>query len=149
MASHLPNENCGRFSRILLTVAGGYGVLAVAFGAYRAHGLPLALKAAGLEAGEITERVSLLGLAVQYTLLHTLAIIAVLALTQLRFRALAGTLFSVGILLFSGSLILDAIWGYQPPSFIPPLGGMLLIIGWISVMLLAWIPSRAKNGVTC
>ena len=149
MASPPPTADCGCLSRMLLTLAGGYGVLAVAFGAYRAHGFPRALQAAGVDPGEITERVSLLGLAVQYTLLHTLAIMAVLALTHLRFRALTGGLFSVGIFLFSGSLTMDAICGYRSPAFVPPLGGMLLILGWLSVMLLAWIPPRAKGGVTC
>ena len=149
MVSPLPNGDCGRLSRILLTLAGGYGVLAVAFGAYRAHGFPRALKAAGLDPSEITERVSLLGLAVQYTLLHALAIVAVLALTHTRFRNLTASLFSAGILVFSGSLTLNATQGYRPPAFVPPVGGMLLILGWLSVMLIAWIPSRAKEGATC
>ena len=150
MASPLPNAAvCGRLCRILLTLAGAYGVLAIGFGAYRAHGLPRALQAAGLESEEIAERVSHLGLAVQYTLIHALAIVAVIALTNLRLRTVTASLFCLGIFFFSGSLTLDAVWDRDVPSFIPPLGGMLLIAGWLSLMLLAWFPPRAKGKATC
>ena len=150
MALPLPNAAaCGCVSRSLLTLAGVYGGLAVGFGAYRAHGLPRSLQAAGLGPEEIADRVSTLGFAVQYTLLHTLAIVAVVALTHLRFRTLTASLFSCGIFCFSGSLTLDAVWNQDVPSFVPPLGGMLLIAGWLSLVFVAWFPRRAKADPTC
>ena len=150
MASPLLNAAaCGRVSRLLLTVAGVYGCLAVGLGAYRAHGLPRTLQAAGVGPEEIADRVSNLGFAVQYTLLHTLAIVAVIALTHLRFRTVTASLFSCGIFCFSGSLALDAIWDHDVPSFVPPLGGMLLIAGWLSLVFVAWFPRRAKADPTC
>ena len=134
---------------MLLTLAGVYGSLAVGLGAYRAHGLPRSLQAAGLDPEEIAERVSSLGFAVQYTLLHALAIVAVIALTNHRFRTVTASLFSFGIFCFSGSLTLNAVWDRGVPSFVPPLGGMLLIAGWLSLMFVAWLPRRAKTDPTC
>ena len=134
---------------MFLTLSGVFGSLAVGLGAYRAHGLPRSLQAAGLDPEEIAARVTSLGFAVQYTLFHALAIVAVIALTNHRFRTVTAGLFSCGIFCFSGSLTLNAVWDHGVPSFIPPLGGMLLIAGWLSLMLVAWLPRRAKADPTC
>ncbi len=149
MESPLPNAESEGRGRIFLALAGGYGVLAVGFGAYRAHGLPQALKTSGVDPAEIAERVSNLGIAVQYTLLHAVAIIGVLALREIRFRQIPCFAFSCGILLFSGSLTLDAVWAYRAPPFVPPIGGMLLISGWLSLIAVAWIRPRAKQAANC
>ena len=149
MESPLPNAERIGCGRSFLALAGGYGVLEVGFGAYRAHGLPQALQKSGVEPAEITERVSNLGIAVEYTLLHAVAIIGVLALSKIRFRQVPCFAFSCGILLFSGSLVLDAVWAYRPPSFVPPVGGMLLISGWFSLIAVACIRPCAKQAANC
>jgi len=143
--SHLPNQKPTISGRWFLAIAGGYGALAIGFGAYRAHGLPKALQASGIDPAEVASRVSNLGIAVEYTLLHAVAIVALVAFKELRFRKLSCFAFASGITLFSGSLTLSAIWAWQPPSFIPPVGGILLILGWVTLFPLALLRPRANQ----
>jgi uncharacterized membrane protein YgdD (TMEM256/DUF423 family) len=147
--SHLPKAETAWWGRCFLGLAGGYGALAVGLGAYRAHGLKNALQAAGVDPIEITDRVANLGIAVDYTLIHVVAIVALLAMKELRFRYMPCLTFSCGILLFSGSLTLHAVWKCGVPPFLPPAGGILLILGWLSLIVLSWIGPGAKQAVSC
>ncbi len=73
-------------------------------------------------------------IAVQYQLWHAIGLIAIAALPGLRSR-LPALLLTAGTLLFSGSLYLLALGVARWMGPLTPLGGMLLIAGWL---LLGW-----------
>jgi uncharacterized membrane protein YgdD (TMEM256/DUF423 family) len=110
--------------RLLGGFAGLMAALAVAAGAYAAHRLP----------GETGARAAeLLRTAASYQLWHALAI-----LVALRFGPAArasALLFAGGIVLFSWSIAWLAFGGPRPVGYVTPLGGILLILGWL---LLGW-----------
>lgn len=120
---------------ITATIIGG---LAVAFGAFGAHGLE-----------HITTDEKILHsfqTGVQYQIYHALALLAVaLLFNNISSRRLiwAANCFIVGILLFSGSLYLLTflkIQGSNAVKFIGPLtpvGGLFFIAGWLFLLLAA------------
>jgi len=72
--------------------------------------------------------------------LHAVALLAVglLALHRpSRTLSLSGLLFSLGILLFSGSLYLLAISGSRGLGIVTPFGGVAFLGGWLSLALAA------------
>jgi len=96
----------------------------VALGAFGAHGLKSRLSPDLLAVYET---------GVRYHLVHGLAIfVAAWLAGEDRSRAarLAGVLFVVGILLFSGSLYLLALTGIRALGAITPLGGVAWIAAW-------------------
>lgn len=107
--------------------------LAVALGAFAAHGLRGTLNAADLATFET---------AVRYQMYHALALLAVAGAVA-RWGAptavAAGWLFTVGIALFSGSLYLLVLTGPRWLGAITPLGGVAFLAGWA---LLAWTALR-------
>jgi uncharacterized membrane protein YgdD (TMEM256/DUF423 family) len=113
-----------------LVLIGVLGVIAVALGAFGAHGLKPLLTDAQMNTFEI---------GIRYHFYHTFAILAAAILTKNRTSKplnIAIILFSVGILLFSGSLYLLAcneILGIESWKFlgpITPIGGVCLMAGW-------------------
>jgi uncharacterized membrane protein YgdD (TMEM256/DUF423 family) len=115
-----------------LTVSGISGFLAVALGAFGAHGLQARLDAA-VDGGK---RIGWWQTAAHYHLLHALALGLVALLVarapQARF---AGFAFMLGTLLFSGSLYLMALGGPRWLGAVTPLGGLGFLAGWA---VLAW-----------
>jgi uncharacterized membrane protein YgdD (TMEM256/DUF423 family) len=108
----------------LLLVGAVAGFLAVALGAFGTHGLRARLSPEMLAAFET---------GVRYQMYHALAILLV-ALMLGRFdgwmfRA-AGWAFTIGIVLFSGSLYLLAITGTTILGAITPIGGLAFLVGW-------------------
>jgi len=103
--------------------------LAVAVGAFGAHGLRNALSAADLSTFEV---------GVRYQMYHALGLLAV-AWAAARWESfligVAGWFFVAGIVLFSGSIYLLVLTGPRWLAAITPLGGVALLIGWV---LLAW-----------
>jgi uncharacterized membrane protein YgdD (TMEM256/DUF423 family) len=112
--------------RIWLTLASLWGFMAVAAGAFGAHGVE-DLKAKGwLETGG------------HYQLMHALAVFAcfvVWRLLQAPAAGMAAWLFLAGSLIFSGSLYLMAFGGPRILGAVTPIGGVLLLAGWL---VLAW-----------
>ena len=109
------------------------GALAVALGAFAAHGLRSRLSADALATFETGAR---------YQMYHALALLAV-AWASARWpgpwaRA-AGWLFVAGTLLFSGSLYLLAVTGVRGLGAITPFGGLAFILGWLALVCAAWI----------
>lgn len=103
------------------------GALTVMAGAFAAHALQGQLSAQLLAAFET---------GVRYQMWHTLAMLGVLAwraAQPLRGQLLAITLWGVGVLLFSGSLYLMALVGIRSLGLITPLGGVLMIGGWLAL----------------
>jgi uncharacterized membrane protein YgdD (TMEM256/DUF423 family) len=76
--------------------------------------------------------------AVEYQMWHALALVA-LAGAPLRRVAAPAALIAVGTLLFSGSLYAMALTGVRTLGMVTPVGGILLILGWL---LLGWRAAR-------
>jgi uncharacterized membrane protein YgdD (TMEM256/DUF423 family) len=76
--------------------------------------------------------------AVQYQLWHALALVA-LAGAPLRRTTAPAALIVAGTLLFSGSLYAMALTGVRALGVVTPVGGVLLILGWL---LLGWRAAR-------
>ncbi len=103
--------------------------LAVAAGAFAAHGLKGKLSPDMLEVFETGAR---------YEMYHALGLIAVAWLcTVAGARANpAGWAMLIGIVLFSGSLYLLALTGIRWLGAITPLGGVGFLVGWA---IFAWV----------
>ena len=70
--------------------------------------------------------------AAHYQMLHTLAMLALLAAQLPRMRAAIG-LFFAGIVLFSGSLYAYSFTHQHALVFITPLGGLSFMAGWLTL----------------
>jgi uncharacterized membrane protein YgdD (TMEM256/DUF423 family) len=105
--------------------------IAVAAGAFAAHGLRDRLDARALEVFETGAR---------YQMYHALAIIlaGIVASTGIRGAQTAGWLFQVGIVLFSGSLYVLALTGVKGLGAVTPLGGLVFLAGWLWLGWTAW-----------
>jgi uncharacterized membrane protein YgdD (TMEM256/DUF423 family) len=77
-------------------------------------------------------------LAADYLLLHGIALIGVAILCQLfpeaRYQR-AGWAFIIGSILFQGSVLLKSCVSIQPFGFLTPLGGAVLMAGWLLICL--------------
>ncbi|GIU09573.1 membrane protein [Shewanella sp. c952] len=115
-----------------LLLAALSGFMAVALGAFGAHGLKNVASA---------EMIAIFNLGVEYQFYHTFALIAVaFAGHWLKSRLLdwAGYLFMLGIVLFSGSLYLYALLGTKWTGPITPLGGVCFLLGWLFIAVAVW-----------
>lgn len=117
-----------RFSLLAAVVL---GFSAVALGAFGAHGLRGVLEAAG--------RMETWKTAVDYHLAHAVALLAV-ALAG-GGRRWAARCWLAGVLLFSGSLYLLCVTGATFLGAVTPLGGVLLLAGWLLL-----IPGPRRGG---
>ena len=113
------------------------GAIAVALGAFGAHGLKKIVDAETLQVFQT---------GVQYQMYHSLALLITGLLfdkCSQRFVKISGTLFITGIILFSGSLyLLTAGRASGENSFdkfgiITPFGGISFIAGWVFLFLAA------------
>ncbi len=115
--------------KTLAAFAGISGFLAVALGAFGAHGLRQQVSPAMLDVWQT---------AVLYQMFHSLALIAVVLVwltrdsKSLQFSAI---FFSLGILLFSGSLYALVLTGISQLGAITPLGGLMFLAGWIALTI--------------
>jgi uncharacterized membrane protein YgdD (TMEM256/DUF423 family) len=103
------------------------GAVAVAAGAFGAHGLRDRLDPASMSAFET---------AVRYQLVHTLALIVAAQRSKQhpgRAASMAGGLFAAGIVLFSGSLYALALGAPRIVGLVTPFGGLALIAGWVAL----------------
>jgi len=109
-----------------IRVAGIFGFFGVALGAFGAHGLKDVLS---------PDRLPIYQTAVLYHLVHTLSLLGYgfLVRAQTIQKMWPGVCFSIGIILFSGSLYALAITGIQWLGAITPLGGLLFLAGWVGL----------------
>jgi uncharacterized membrane protein YgdD (TMEM256/DUF423 family) len=126
-----------------LRVGAIWGFLAVAIGAFGAHGLKDRFKSLGDQFGPLTtERPEgIFQTATHYHAYCSLAILAVGLLsasgrTGTGFQ-IAGWSFLVGSLIFSGSLYVLAATGIKQLGMITPFGGVLMLVGWIALAMAA------------
>lgn len=103
-------------------------LLAVAFGAFGAHGLKARVPADMLAVWQT---------GVTYQFFHALALI-LLALWMRQAGVDAFTplwFFSLGILIFSGSLYVLVLSGVKMFGAITPIGGVFFLVGWVTWLL--------------
>ena len=123
----------------LLSIGAFFGLLSVVIGAFGAHGLE----------GKITEaRITIFETGVDYQFYHTFAIFIAVGLAAYfkdDFFLKAGWMFVIGMLCFSGSLYFLATRTYLGIESwakiigpITPIGGLLLIAGWIRLAAGIW-----------
>lgn len=108
------------------------GFVAVALGAFAAHGLKNLLSARLLEIFQT---------GVDYQAVHAMALLLVGLLARsgpAQGLRLAGWAFATGILLFSGSLYLLALTDARWLGMVTPFGGTAFLIGWASLAWHAW-----------
>lgn len=112
-------------AKLFLTLGSISGALAVILGAFGAHGLRERLSA---------EMLKVYHTGVEYHFYHTFALLAVGLLApriQSGLLTTSGWLFTVGILIFSGSLYALSLSGIKILGAITPIGGLLFVAGWI------------------
>lgn len=111
--------------RILLTAA-IIGFLCVALGAFAAHALKEHLIGAGQHQYE---------LGVRYAFFHVLALMMTALARPVASHPAridqAARFFVIGIVLFSGSLILLGLTGIKYFAFVTPLGGLSFLVAWV------------------
>ncbi|MDH5610789.1 MAG: DUF423 domain-containing protein [Cyclobacteriaceae bacterium] len=105
----------------ILALAALAGGLAVALGAFGAHGLQEVLLANG--------RADTYHTAVTYHMFHALALL-VLAVGEIPGQKITAGLLTGGILVFSGSLYLLSVTNLTWLGAITPLGGFMFMAGW-------------------
>ena len=107
------------------------GFLAVALGAFGAHGLEETLKAHGTV--EIWKTAS------QYHMTYAVVLL-VLGLfdSNEATTRYAWWSFMLGVLIFSGSLYILAVTGMKWLGAITPIGGLLLLLGWPLTAARGW-----------
>jgi uncharacterized membrane protein YgdD (TMEM256/DUF423 family) len=104
-----------------------FGTLAVALGAFGAHALKNLLTQNG--------RTEIYELAVRYHFYHALALllIGILMRAENYNLSISALLIFFGVILFSGSLYLYALTGIRFLNFFTPVGGVLMLAGWIAL----------------
>ena len=108
------------------------GATGVALGAFGAHGLRNMLDATRLGWWET---------AVQYQLWHAVALVAIAALPLPR-MGLPALLIGTGTLIFAGTLYAMALGGARWLGAVTPIGGALMIGGWLALAWRAWTGMR-------
>ncbi|EKE70600.1 DUF423 domain-containing protein [Gallaecimonas xiamenensis] len=117
--------------RIILILSALYGATGVLMGAFAAHGLKKLVSPAMVEVVDT---------GVRYQLIHAVALLALVALAARLpspWVTAGAWLMVVGVLFFSGSLYLLGLTGIKFFGPITPLGGLLLVLGWLSLLVAA------------
>lgn len=118
--------------RLFFALGALFGATGVAAGAFGAHALKSRLAPDLLAVFETAAR---------YQMLHALALLAAAwAVSRWPGRRArwAGACFAAGILVFSGSLYAMTLSGVRALGAITPVGGVLLIAGWLLLAAAAW-----------
>lgn len=114
---------------IFLSSSALFGFLGVAAGAFGAHLLKSRLPADSLNIFEV---------AVRYQMYHALVLLILVVLIGFfpsSWLTSAGWLFITGIVIFSGSLYALVFSGIRLWGAITPIGGILLLMGWLALLL--------------
>lgn len=112
-----------------LAAAAVFGLTGVAAGAFGAHALKARLD---------PDALAIFDTAARYQMLHALALLgSAWAAHQWPGRAARASAlcFAAGIVLFSGSLYVLSLSGIRWLGAITPIGGLLLMVGWLALAL--------------
>jgi uncharacterized membrane protein YgdD (TMEM256/DUF423 family) len=99
----------------------------VAFGAGGAHVLRSVI---------LPEYLAIFETGVRYHLIHAVALLALALGGEGRAVALPAALFTLGVVLFSGSLYALALGAPARLGIVTPFGGLALLFGWLSLLRL-------------
>lgn len=111
--------------RLIISLFGSSGILLGAFGAHLLKpSLPLT-------------QMDTFKTAVFYQLIHTLALLCLETTSGSSFTW-PKRFFTSGIILFSGSLYILILTGLPLLGWITPLGGLLLVLGWLGLLKTHW-----------
>jgi uncharacterized membrane protein YgdD (TMEM256/DUF423 family) len=111
----------------MIRLAGALGFLGVALGAFGAHGLRDRLPPGMLEVYKT---------GVLYHLMHAVALLGVaLGAERLARPRAVAALWVAGVVIFSGSLYALAVTGVGALGAITPVGGLLLMAGWVTLAI--------------
>jgi uncharacterized membrane protein YgdD (TMEM256/DUF423 family) len=113
--------------RTWLVVAALLGASGVLFGAGGAHALRSVIAPEYLPTFET---------GVRYHLIHAVALLALALGGERRPVALPAGLFTLGIVLFSGSLYALALGAPSRLGIVTPFGGVALLLGWLALLRL-------------
>lgn len=115
-------------TRLWIAVAALLGATGMAFGAGGAHELRSRISPEYLHTFET---------GVRYHLIHAVALLALALAGERRRIALTAALWTLGIVLFSGSLYALALGAPTRLGIVTPIGGVALLLGWLSLLRLA------------
>jgi len=118
--------------RLFFGLGSASALIAVALGAFGAH---------GLRARIVPDMLATFEIGVRYQMYHALALLAVGAIAgRLPTGAVsaAGWLFVAGTVIFSGSLYTLALTGQRWLGAVTPLGGLAFLAGWAVLAWAAW-----------
>jgi uncharacterized membrane protein YgdD (TMEM256/DUF423 family) len=121
-----------RTIRHCLVAAGISGAMGISFGAFAAHGLQR------LGNPLIVEWVKT---GASYQLWHAAALLGLIGLAgrlEARWMQAVMLCFFFGALLFAGSLYAMALLQWTWLGIITPIGGIIMILGWILLIVLGW-----------
>jgi uncharacterized membrane protein YgdD (TMEM256/DUF423 family) len=120
-------------TRLFVVLGSLNAFLAVALGAFGAHGLKAQLN---------PDLVVIYHTGVQYHIFHALGLILIgilaFSLPPSPYLKAAGWLMLMGIILFSGSLYVLSITGIRILGAITPFGGASFLLAWILLAAAAW-----------
>lgn len=134
-----PTEPGAAASRTLFAVGAVLAGLAVASGAFGAHALGSRLPA---------ELVATFETGARYHLTQSLGVLALaIAADRWRLPALrtAGWMVVLGTLVFAGSLYLLVFTGQRWLGAVTPVGGVLLITGWVSAGVTVFLARKSPG----
>jgi len=131
----------------MAAVAGFVGGLGVLLGAFGAHYLGGYLEGMGLDAETVIRRSAQFDTGARYHLVHAVALLALAnsVLISRRARRAVFYLFTIGIVLFSGSLYLLVLTNTAWLGAITPLGGLSWIVAWMTIGFSAFRGSRLRR----
>jgi uncharacterized membrane protein YgdD (TMEM256/DUF423 family) len=115
--------------RLFIRLGAVAGFVGVALGAFGAHALRAQIS---------PEHLAVFETGVRYQVLHALALVLVVFLLgrkPARLTTAAGWCFTLGIVLFSGSLYVLSITGTTAVGVVTPLGGLFFLAGWACLAL--------------
>ena len=127
-------------NKITLSLGAIFGALAIVAGAFASHSLKMYLTESSL---------SIWQTAVKYQMYHSLALILIAIAMErsipISFWLKVSTIaFTIGVILFSGSLYILSLTGISWLGIITPFGGLSLISGWICLAIFPWRVSEQK-----
>lgn len=133
-------------TRWLVFLAAISGFISVGIGAMASHSLPKRLAAQGFDEATIAKKLDQCDIGSEYQMAHALALLA-LGLSgfvnQSKFARFAAILMLLGSVCFSGGLyslvFADEIIHWS----IVPIGGSLLMLGWLSLALASLLPKKS------
>ena len=134
----LPTIKIKRDTRSSLLAGCFFMFLGVLFGAFGAHALQKYVDSQTLQVWET---------GVRYQMFHGLALLALAAIAQFTEvpMKVGRRLLVVGTILFSFNCYCYTVTGIKFFAMIIPLGGTLLLVGWLWILAFVFLRTRASN----